>query len=56
MIDAAQVAFMPNRWINENAVLAQEIVHTFKHTGKKKGYLGIKLDFQMPTIEWNGVS
>ena len=43
MIDLAQVAFVPNRWINENVVLAHEIVHTFKHTGKKKGYLGIKV-------------
>ena len=46
MVDLVQVAFVPNRWINENVVLAYEIVHSFKHTGKKKGYLGIKLDFQ----------
>ena len=45
-MDLAQVAFVPNRWINENIVLAREIVHSFKHTGKKKGFLGIKLDFQ----------
>ena len=55
MIDLAQVAFVPNRWINENVVLAHEIVHTFKHTGKKKGYLGIKLDFQKAydRLEWS---
>ena len=46
MVDPTQVAFMPNRWINENVVLAHEIVHSFKYTGKKKGFLGIKLDFQ----------
>ena len=46
MVDPALVAFVPNRWINQNVVLAHEIVHSFKHTGKKKGYLGIKLDFQ----------
>ena len=53
MIDPAQVAFVPNRWINENVVLA--IVHTSKHTGKKKGYLGIKLDFQKAynRMEWS---
>ena len=49
------MAFVPNRWINENVVLAHEIVHTFKHTGKKKGYLGIKLDFQKAydRMEWS---
>ena len=46
MVDLAQVAFVPNRWINENVVLAHEIVHNFKYTGKKKGFLRIKLDFQ----------
>ncbi|KAL0010720.1 hypothetical protein SO802_005828 [Lithocarpus litseifolius] len=53
--DPAQVAFVPNRWINENVVLAHEIVHTFKHTRKKKGYLGIKLDFQKTydRMEWS---
>ena len=40
------MAIVPNRWINENMILAHEIVHSFKHTGKKKGFLGIKLDFQ----------
>ena len=46
---------MPNRWINENVVLAHEIVHSFKYTGKKKGFLGIKLDFQKAydRMEWN---
>ena len=55
MIDPAQVAFVPNRWINENVVLAHEIVHTFKHTGRKKGYMGIKLDFQKTynRMEWS---
>ena len=53
MIDPAQVAFVPNRWINENVVLA--IVHTSKHTGEKKGYLGINLDFQKAynRMEWS---
>ena len=49
------MAFVPNRWINENVVLAHEIVHSFKYTGKKKGFLGIKLDFQKAydRMEWN---
>ena len=55
MVDPAQVAFVPNRWINENIVMAHEIVHSFKHTGKKKGFLGIKLDFQKAydRMEWS---
>ena len=49
------MAFVPNRWINENVVLAHEIVHSFKYTGKRKGFLGIKLDFQKAydKMEWN---
>ena len=49
------MASVLNRWINENVVLAHEIVHTFKHTGKKKGYFGIKLDFQnaYDRMEWS---
>ena len=40
MVDPAQVAFVPNRRINENVVLAHEIIHSFKHTRKKKMLLG----------------
>ena len=55
MVDPTKVAFMSNRWINENVVLAHEIVHNFKYTGKKKGFLGIKLDFRKAydRMEWN---
>ena len=55
MVDPAQVAFVPKRWIQENVVLAHEIVHSFKYAGKKRGFLGIKLDFQKAydRMEWN---
>ena len=46
MVDPIQVAFVPNRWLTENVALAQELVHNFEKTGKKKGFLGVKLDFQ----------
>ena len=54
IVDLAQVAFVPNRWINENVVLAHDIIHSFKHTRKKKCFFGIKLDFQKDynIIEW----
>ena len=36
-------------------VLAQEIVHSFKQTRKRKGYFGVKLDFQKAydRMEWS---
>jgi hypothetical protein len=54
IIDPAQVAFVPNRWINENVVIAQEVVHSFKRMKRKQGSLGIKLDFHKAydKIEW----
>ena len=54
LIDPAQVAFVPNRWISENVVIAQEVVHSFKHMKKKQGYLGVKLDFNKAydQMEW----
>uniref|UniRef100_A0A2N9ET81 Reverse transcriptase domain-containing protein n=2 Tax=Fagus sylvatica TaxID=28930 RepID=A0A2N9ET81_FAGSY len=55
LIDPAQTAFVPNRWITENVVLAQEIVHSFKHMKKKRGFLGMKLDFNKAydRMEWS---
>ena len=45
LIDPAQFTFVPNRWITENIILAQEVVHSFKTLKRKKGYIGVKLDF-----------
>ena len=55
VIDPAQSAFVPNRWIVENMVLAQEIVHSFKNGKKKKGLVGFKLDFHKAynCLEWD---
>lgn len=55
IIDPAQSAFVPKRWITENVVIAQEIVHSFKNTKKKKGFVGFKLDFHKAydSLEWN---
>ena len=50
---------MPNRWILENVLLAQEVVHSFKQRKrkrkkKKKGFMGLKLDFHKAydCLEW----
>ena len=58
MIDPAQVAFVPNRWITENVVISQEAVHSFKKKKKTKGFLGIKIDFQKAydRMEWKFLS
>uniref|UniRef100_A0A2N9J6I4 Reverse transcriptase domain-containing protein n=1 Tax=Fagus sylvatica TaxID=28930 RepID=A0A2N9J6I4_FAGSY len=55
LIDPAQAVFVPSRWIAENIVLAQEIVHSFKKTKKKKGFVGFKLDFHKAydSLEWD---
>ena len=37
-LEPAQVAFVPNRWIIENVILAQELIHNFKRTKKKKSF------------------
>ena len=54
MVDSAQVAFVPSRYITKNIVLAQEIVHSFRHMKRKKGFLGVKIDFQKAydRMEW----
>ena len=40
LIDPGLVTFVPNRNIVENTLLAQEVVHTFSQTKKKKGIFG----------------
>jgi hypothetical protein len=55
IIDPAQAAFVPKRWIAENVVLAHEVVHSFKQTKRKKCYVGFKLDFHKTydCLEWD---
>ena len=54
IIDSSQSAFVPNRWIIENVVLAQEVVHSFKQRKRKKGFMGLKLNFHKAYdyLEW----
>uniref|UniRef100_A0A2N9J298 CCHC-type domain-containing protein n=1 Tax=Fagus sylvatica TaxID=28930 RepID=A0A2N9J298_FAGSY len=55
LIDPSQAAFVPDRWIAENVVVAQEVVHSFNKMKRKKGWVGFKLDFKKAydSIEWN---
>jgi hypothetical protein len=53
VIEPSHVAFVPGRWITENVVLAQEIMHSFSQSRKKRGNAGFKLDFIRPMIVWN---
>ena len=45
IIDPSQSTFVPNRWIIENVLVVQEVVHSFKKSQRKKGFVGLKLDF-----------
>uniref|UniRef100_A0A2N9G7V8 Reverse transcriptase domain-containing protein n=1 Tax=Fagus sylvatica TaxID=28930 RepID=A0A2N9G7V8_FAGSY len=53
-LDPSQTAFVPKRWIAENMVLAQEVVHSFNQMKRKKGYVGFKLNFKKAhdSLEW----
>lgn len=45
IISPNQTAFLKGKWIDENVVLAQEVLHTMNKTKSNKGWLGIKIDF-----------
>jgi hypothetical protein len=55
LIDPAQAAFVPKRWIAENVVLAQEVIHSFNQSKRKKGNVRFKLDFKKAyySLEWD---
>lgn len=46
IISLAQLAFIPNRWIAENQVTVQKILHSFKTRKTKLDLMAIKLDLQ----------
>nr|POF27247.1 transposon tx1 uncharacterized 149 kda protein [Quercus suber] len=46
IISLAQSAFIPNRWIAENQVIVQEMLHNFKTSKTNPGLMVIKLDLQ----------
>lgn len=46
LISPTQSAFTPGRWIAENQVVVQEMLHSFKSRKVKAGLMAIKLDLQ----------
>lgn len=46
IISLAQSAFLPDRWIVENQVIVQELLHGFKTRKTKPSLMAIKLDLQ----------
>ena len=55
MIYPTQLAFIPNRWIAENQIIVQEVLHSFKTRKTKSGLMAIKLDLQKAyeRVNWN---
>lgn len=55
IIHPLQGAFIPERIIQDNILLAHEFFHSFKNKGGKEGWLAIKLDMEKAYdwIEWS---
>ena len=45
-ISPTQSAFIPDRWIAENQVIVQDLIHGIKTRKPKSGLMDIKLDLQ----------
>lgn len=54
IISPNQSAFVPGRWIGENVILANEIMHSMKLKKRLRGIIGIKVDMQKPydKVDW----
>jgi len=55
LIHPCQSAFVPNRAIHDNILIAHEIMNKFRHYKGKKGYVALKLDMEKAydRIEWD---
>lgn len=54
IISPWQAGFVPGRTIQENSIVAQELVHSMKHKKGKKGLVAIKVDMEKAydKMEW----
>ncbi len=54
LISPCQSAFIPGRWIAENEVVVQEVLHSFKKRKVREDSLQLNLTFKKPMIESAG--
>lgn len=54
IISPSQVAYVPGRHIQDNLIIAHELIHSMKKTKDRQGWVGIKLDMSkaFDRIEW----
>lgn len=55
LVSPNQAAFVPGRWIGENFIISQEIVHSMKKKKGVKGNVGIKIDLHKAydCVDWH---
>jgi hypothetical protein len=55
LISPCQSAFTPGRWIAENQLIVHEILHSFKKSKAKGGFITVKIDLQKAydQVNWN---
>lgn len=55
IISPTQTAFVPGRWIGENSILVNEIVHCMRKKKGDNGLVGIKIDMNRAydRVEWS---
>ena len=46
LISPCQSTFIPDRWIVENQLIVQELMHSFKRRKVKGGFVAVKVDLQ----------
>lgn len=54
LVSSSQTAFVLDKSIQENSILAQELFHTMKHKNGRKGVMAVKMDMQKAydRLEW----
>lgn len=54
IISPHQTAFIQGRWINENSLVVQEILHFMNKSRSKKGFVGLKIGMAkvFDKVEW----
>ena len=53
LIHPLQGAFVPNRSITDNVLIAHEVIHSFKKSKNAKGWIGVKLDMEKAYDRFN---